>query len=64
MIGGGNVATGYYKLPEKTTEDFCKDSTGKRWFRTGDIGQIESDGTLRIVDRKKDLVKLQVYLRN
>ena len=59
MIGGGNVATGYYKLPDKTAEDFFRDETGTRWFRTGDIGEMAPDGTLRIVDRKKDLVKLQ-----
>jgi len=59
VIGGGNVATGYYKLPEKTAEDFFKDAEGRRWFRTGDIGEITpEDGTLRIIDRKKDLVKL------
>ena len=58
-IGGGNVATGYYKLPEKTREDFFKDEEGRRWFRTGDIGEMAPDGTLRIIDRKKDLVKLQ-----
>jgi len=59
LVGGGNVASGYYKLPGKTEEEFFTDSTGRRWFRTGDIGQIEEDGCLRIVDRKKDLVKLQ-----
>jgi len=59
VIGGGNVATGYYKMPEKTEEDFFTDDQGVRWFKTGDIGQIDADGTVRIIDRKKDLVKLQ-----
>ena len=48
----------YYKMEEKTNEDFYN-QYGRRWFKTGDIGQMESDGTLRIIDRKKDLVKLQ-----
>jgi len=59
LIGGGNVTAGYYKMPEKTAEDYFDDEDGTRWFRSGDIGQIESDGTVRIIDRKKDLVKLQ-----
>jgi len=58
IIGGGNVAAEYYKMPEKTAEDYFDDN-GMRWFRSGDIGQFEPDGTLRIIDRKKDLVKLQ-----
>lgn len=58
-MGGGNVATGYFKMPEKTKEDFSKDETGRRWFKTGDIGEMFGDGTLKIIDRKKDLVKMQ-----
>merc|ERR1712058_143621 len=58
-IGGPNVAQGYFKNEEKTKEEFFTDAEGRRWFKTGDIGQIEGDGTLRIIDRKKDLVKLQ-----
>jgi len=58
IIGGGNITAGYYKMPEKTAEDYFEDD-GIRWFRSGDIGQLEADGTLRIIDRKKDLVKLQ-----
>ena len=35
------------------------DETGMRWFYTGDIGQFHLDGCLEIIDRKKDIVKLQ-----
>jgi len=59
LIGGKNIASGYYKLEEKTAEEFFDDNSGRRWFRSGDIGQVEVDGSLRIIDRKKDLVKLQ-----
>lgn len=58
LIGGPAVARGYYMEPEKTKKDFVQDSTGKRWFATGDIGEIHAEGALRIIDRKKDLVKL------
>lgn len=58
LIGGGNVAVGYFKNPEKTAEDFIT-IDGVRYFCTGDIGQIDPDGCVRIIDRKKDLVKLQ-----
>jgi len=58
-IGGPNVAQGYYMNKEKTDEEFFTDEEGRRWFKTGDVGQMEGDGTLRIIDRKKDLVKLQ-----
>ena len=59
LIGGASVARGYFKNEEKTSEDFYNEG-GKRWFRTGDIGEMFEDGTVRIVDRKKDLVKLQL----
>lgn len=58
LLGGGNVAMGYYKSPEKTEESFV-DEDGTRYFRTSDIGEICPDGGLKIIDRKKDLVKLQ-----
>jgi len=44
---------------KKNNEDFSVDADGMRWFHTGDIGQINKDGCLQIIDRKKDLVKLQ-----
>ncbi|XP_015174146.1 PREDICTED: long-chain-fatty-acid--CoA ligase 4 isoform X1 [Polistes dominula] len=59
VIGGENVSSGYYKLPEKTKEDFFQED-GRQWFRTGDIGEVHPDGSIEIIDRKKDLVKLQI----
>uniref|UniRef100_A0A674AZV0 long-chain-fatty-acid--CoA ligase n=1 Tax=Salmo trutta TaxID=8032 RepID=A0A674AZV0_SALTR len=59
VIGGPNVTMGYYKNEVKNREDFFVDSNGQRWFCTGDIGEFHPDGCLKIIDRKKDLVKLQ-----
>ncbi len=59
MLSGGVVADGYYELPEKTASDFITDEAdGRVWFCTGDIGEFNEQGVLRIIDRKKDLVKL------
>mmetsp|Transcript_23753 Transcript_23753/g.50508 ORF Transcript_23753/g.50508 Transcript_23753/m.50508 type:complete len:736 (-) Transcript_23753:229-2436(-) len=55
MLKGANVTTGYYMMPEKTKEVYTDDG----WFATGDIGQFLADGSIRIVDRKKNLVKLK-----
>ncbi|KAG8553640.1 hypothetical protein GDO81_003497 [Engystomops pustulosus] len=59
VIGGHNVSMGYFKNEEKSLEDFYVDENGQRWFCTGDVGEFHSDGCLQIIDRKKDLVKLQ-----
>ncbi|KAA8588499.1 hypothetical protein FQN60_009844 [Etheostoma spectabile] len=58
LIGGPNVTMGYYRN-ESNDQDFFADEKGQRWFCTGDVGEIYPDGCLQIVDRKKDLVKLQ-----
>lgn len=55
MCKGVNVTSGYYMMPEKTKEVFLEDG----WFATGDIGQFQANGTIKIVDRKKNLVKLK-----
>ncbi|XP_067853271.1 long-chain-fatty-acid--CoA ligase 4-like isoform X2 [Heptranchias perlo] len=58
LIGGPNVAMGYFKT-NKSNDDFFEDISGQRWFCTGDVGEFHPDGCLQIIDRKKDLVKLQ-----
>ncbi len=52
LARGGNMFEGYLDAPEQTAE--TKDEDG--WVHTGDIGEIDEDGFLRIVDRKKELL--------
>lgn len=59
VVGGFNVTAGYFNNPGKTNEVYKVDERGMRWFYTGDIGQVYPDGCLEIIDRKKDIVKLQ-----
>ena len=51
LLKGPQMSRGYYKKPEETAEAF-RDG----WFRTGDIGYMDDEGYLYIVDRKKDMV--------
>jgi long-chain acyl-CoA synthetase len=51
VIRGSNVMKGYYKRPEATAEAFRSG-----WFHTGDIGIMDEEGYLAIVDRKKDMI--------
>ena len=52
QIRGPNVFSGYWRMPEKTREEFTADG----WFRTGDIGQWDHEGYLCIIGRAKDLI--------
>jgi acyl-CoA synthetase (AMP-forming)/AMP-acid ligase II len=54
---GPNVTKGYYRNQEATDNGFARDENGKLWFRTGDIGTIDNEGFLSIVDRIKELIK-------
>ena len=52
QVRGPNVFKGYWRMPEKTREEF----TGDGFFKTGDVGQIDADGYITIVGRSKDLI--------
>ncbi|EEQ97946.1 Long-chain-fatty-acid--CoA ligase, putative [Perkinsus marinus ATCC 50983] len=55
MIRGPSASKCYYKLPELTVKSYLPNG----WFKTGDVGEWLPDGTLRIIDRVKNLVKLK-----
>ncbi len=52
QVKGPNVFKGYWRMPEKTADEFTDDL----WFKTGDVGKVDADGYVTIVGRSKDLV--------
>ena len=52
QVKGPNVFSGYWRMPEKTAEEFTKDG----YFKTGDVGKVDAKGYVTIVGRSKDLI--------
>ena len=52
LVRSDTIFSGYFKDPEATAAAFTDDG----WFRTGDVGELDEDGFLKITDRKKDLI--------
>ena len=52
QVRGPNVFKGYWRMPEKTAEEFTADG----WFKTGDVGRFDAQGYVTIVGRSKDLI--------
>ena len=52
-VKGSAIFKGYWKKPKETAETFTEDG----WFKTGDIGEIDSEGFIKITDRKKEIMK-------
>ena len=56
IIAGPQIMKGYWQRPDADAEVFITDAAGVRWLRTGDVGVIDEDGFVRIVDRLKDMI--------
>jgi acyl-CoA synthetase (AMP-forming)/AMP-acid ligase II len=57
IVARGRITMpGYYNRPEATIDATWIDEQGRRWLRTGDIGRLDDEGFLYIVDRKKDMI--------
>ncbi|MBX9882832.1 MAG: long-chain fatty acid--CoA ligase [Sphingomonas sp.] len=56
VIAGPQIMKGYWNRPDADEGVFVTDAEGRRWLRTGDVGQIDADGFVAIVDRLKDMI--------
>merc|ERR1719335_1282586 len=55
-IRGATVMQEYFKKPDKTAEAFHIDKEGKLWMRTGDVGRVDAEGFVFVMDRLKEMI--------
>jgi long-chain acyl-CoA synthetase len=56
VVAGPQIMQGYWNRPDADEDSFVADAHGAAWLRTGDVGTIDADGYVRIVDRLKDMI--------
>lgn len=56
VVAGPQIMQGYWQRSDADDEVFVTDADGVRWLRTGDVGEIDGEGFIRIVDRLKDMI--------
>jgi long-chain acyl-CoA synthetase len=60
VVRGPQIMKGYWNRPDADAEVFVTDATGT-WLRTGDVGRIDGDGFIRVVDRLKDMIAVSGF---
>lgn len=61
VAAGPQVMSGYWNRPDADADTFVTDGAGTRWLRTGDVGAIDADGFVRVVDRLKDMIAVSGF---
>ena len=61
VASGPQIMRGYWNRSDADVDTFVTDAEGTRWLRTGDVGTIDADGFVRVVDRLKDMIAVSGY---
>jgi len=61
VAAGPQIMRGYWNRPDADADVFLDDADGRRWLRTGDVGVIDPDGFVRVVDRIKDMIAVSGF---
>ncbi len=56
VVAGPQIMIGYWRRLDADADTYVVDDAGERWLRTGDVGEIDEDGFVRVVDRLKDMI--------